>query len=343
MATSSEQDFTVDGVQRHLDLIYFTHTSLPDTFNVMGERGLYQESSAMPTCAENFVVAYTEVPGFTPVADPVSGGGDGHAWMQYDYDDQGTGTRTTLYVECRWLGQDVTLTVHHTAPAAEFAQGTALREQLLAGLDTTGIGMATPVASPDPVTTVEAGEEIGSYVSPRFGYTLTYDDAVWTISTGQGSGTMSGYEVLQDTLQLTNQTGTVTIRAIGESGWFGTSNSMPTCAEDALRAFTVWDDLEPLASPVPGGGDGQAWVQADYEIEGVPTTVYIECRWLGGDVTLKIEQTAPTAAFAQWVEAREALLAGLDTTGLTGSDATPVGVGTPEASPVASLLTAGSS
>lgn len=214
------------------------------------------------------------------------------------------------------------------------------RDELLTGLDTTGMGAATPVANATPAASPATGagaERLETYEFPRFGYTLTYDSALWSAATMQGSGTISGTLIEQDTIELRNQANTVTVRITGEYGSFGTSNAMPSCAQNALLSFTIWDEREPLASPVPGG-DGRAWLQADYEIDGVRTTAYVECRWLGGDVTLIIRHTAPAAEYPASVKARNELLAGLDTTGIIGENATliasPVGIATPVASPV---------
>lgn len=193
--------------------------------------------------------------------------------------------------------------------------------------------VAAPVATADDaVATVGTAERLETYVSPRYGYAITYDEAIWDTFTLENTLTINGYLREMDVIEFRHQTNPVTVRISGERGWIGGSNWMPNCVEDELLAFTSFEGRDPLASPVPGGGDGRAWAEVDYQDGPDRATVYAECRWIGGDVTLTIRHTAPAADYQQSSAARDDVLAGLDTTGVAGDTATPAA--TPAASPV---------
>ena len=211
----------------------------------------------------------------------------------------------------------------------------------------------TPTAEATAEATEEATAESETYVSPTYGFSLEYSDP-WKLTPGDndnpnpGTGidlTVDGIDINNaDSISLNNgNTSAVDI--------FGGETS--STAEDCVQAdinffqnndnydfFSVAKDTngDDLQGETPDGDGSFAVIWVTNTANNVDTTVYIECRpFNDGEGMLLIEHYAADADYNDEIDAREALLAGLDLSGSGGpsvtpeSDETPVSGETPEA------------
>jgi plastocyanin len=152
----------------------------------------------------------------------------------------------------------------------------------------------------------------GNYVSPTFGYTLSYGQA-WTVEEETSSER-------QDRLVLTNGTSFVTFVAAagfgGDTEQCVTGFAEETLVDPAVDNVELATDAE--GNPVQGGTPAtgafaaynHTYAFADGRVE--PYTLFVGCIPLVPDeAVLAVIQNVPTAAYNEQVEAREGLLRGL--------------------------------
>jgi hypothetical protein len=211
------------------------------------------------------------------------------------------------------------------------------------GGQTGGRGGDEETPEADETPTEEATGEGDTYVSPTYGYALTYDSS-WTISTFEDSDNPTtnatvtlGDITLEkaDTLVLQNELSRVALYG-GES-----TATTKECVEgdiayfqntDTYTFFSIAKDTneEELTGELSNGGY-YAVIWVTNTRTNVDTTVFIECRPIvEGESLLLIEHYAADADYNDQRDARDALLAGLELEG-NGGTTTNGGDETPEA------------
>lgn len=152
----------------------------------------------------------------------------------------------------------------------------------------------------------------GSYESPTYGYTLTYDDDTWDILFEDGDPSDP-----YDEIYLYN--GTSIIGLTGDPDYEATN--LDDCIDDYVRSMGRDDansEIAPMSSPDAAGSTADAawatytYVYTDDTGEESDWIRYFECRAIGGGVTLVITQDVPSRNFEDQVGIREELLYGLD-------------------------------
>lgn len=169
----------------------------------------------------------------------------------------------------------------------------------------------TSVATPDNARASPAAER-GVYESPLYGYSLEYDAAVWKVLMEDPSPDDD-----YDQLFLANGVSVVTL--IGDPDF--AEDEMSDCVSTYaahLETRETNQNIAPLDEPdAAGDEDGRAWATYSYDYvptgeEPTPFIRYIECTYLGDGVTLVVIHDAEAGDYADEIEAREALLDGLD-------------------------------
>lgn len=202
----------------------------------------------------------------------------------------------------------------------------------------------TPTEEATAEVTEEATAEGDTYVSPTYGYSLEYDDT-WKpsdIDNNPGTGidlTTDGIDISSaDSILLNNGTSTVAV-------YGGESTATPEdCVQSDIGFFQNTDqyDFFSVAKDTSGDdlegettdGDGYyAVIWVTNTGNNIDTTVYIECRpFNDGENMLLVEHYAADADYNDQIDAREALLAGLDLSGSgNGPSVTPESDETPAA------------
>jgi hypothetical protein len=168
------------------------------------------------------------------------------------------------------------------------------------------------VARVDTRITPEAGggDSGVAYESPRYGYRLTYDPVVWKISQEDQTPDDAFDQVL-----LSN--GNSFVYLIGDPDYQG--DAMAGCVADYQRGLEKQDEVSRLRAVRGGSGEevDRAWTTVSYQFAGsdgktAPLVRYIECRAMGGGITLVIMHTSLDETYDAEIQAREDLLAGLE-------------------------------
>lgn len=199
--------------------------------------------------------------------------------------------------------------------------------------------------TPTAEATAESTGAGDTYVSPTYGFSLTYDDT-WAISDlgadtanpGTNAKVTLGTVTLEkaDTLVLQNDASSISL-------YGGESTATPQeCVEgdiayfqntDAYTFFSVakdTNDKELTGELTNGGYYAVLWVTNNNS--NTDTTVYIECRPIvDGESLLLIEQYAADTDYNDQIAARTSLLEGLDISGNGGSSTNNGGDKTPAA------------
>ncbi len=184
----------------------------------------------------------------------------------------------------------------------------------------TSIGEGTPVSLPTPKTDDEAAQDAPeTYESPNYGYTVTYDSAVWSVEEAQLLEDDAGYPV--DVLVLSN--GLTTAELLAR---FGTLDAL-SCIDglaaemESTAGVTGFSPHQaPSGTPIAGGDVVDAFAAFDYarENDGADSqvTAYVNCRVMpGGEALLLMFLTALSEDFEAEDEARNALLDGIELPG----------------------------
>ncbi|CAN5375307.1 hypothetical protein BH09CHL1_BH09CHL1_25270 [soil metagenome] len=193
----------------------------------------------------------------------------------------------------------------------------------------------TPTEEATEEATEETTGEGDAYVSPEYGFSLTYDDS-WTITNEESSGQDFADIGLDnvDYVVLKNDDSSVTLFS-GE-----TTNTPEECVQHDIGYFEGSDqtqytffsiakssDDEDLQGETADGGYYTViWVTDngtdDAPLDpGVDTTIYIECRPIvDGESMILIEHYAADANYNDQIAAREELLSGLDISGSNTND-----------------------
>ena len=230
---------------------------------------------------------------------------NGRAWATYTFtveDEDGREWPNARYIECRWLGDGVTLVVLHNTLAEDYEEETKEREAFLAGIE----------AAAGAADEGDDREDLAVYESPQYGYIVTYDPDEWEVLR-EDPNPNDEY----DAVTFTNGPSVLVI--VGNPDY--DEDEVPDCVEDyvdALRAQPGTANVEPLDEPEAAGeADGRAWATNSfiYELDDgsqADRFQYEECRWLGGGVTLVIRHGAWLEDYEEEVEAREAFVDGIE-------------------------------
>jgi hypothetical protein len=177
-----------------------------------------------------------------------------------------------------------------------------------------GADEADDAAADDEADTDEepAGDETAGevYESPQYGYTLTYDSAVWSIS--------SEDDVPDDAYdRVTLETDEGFVGIIGDPDY--RPSQLDDCVADYQAGLEQGDDVDNVRAMrgEDGEEDGRAWAAFTYDLLGeddeepLEVARYIECQ-AHDDVTIVILQTSLESDYDDLSDARVALLDGLE-------------------------------
>ena len=156
----------------------------------------------------------------------------------------------------------------------------------------------------------------GSYTSPTYGYTLTYDATVWQQSaeTSDKNG---------DYLELTNGTSIFSLQGFASTAGAG------SCVNDQIAAYksdshyskiSIGKDTNgnPMQGTTKAGGSwGLIWATyTDDKGKAQDYSIYVECRDIvKGKSLLQITQIVPFDSYNDQIQARVDILKGLDISG----------------------------
>ncbi|MGH2559891.1 MAG: hypothetical protein ACRDJH_12565, partial [Thermomicrobiales bacterium] len=146
-----------------------------------------------------------------------------------------------------------------------------------------------------------------TYTSPTYGYTLSWDPAVWTVA--------SDYVGSFDSLTLQSELATFMLS--------GTAvyDDLPGCLAGAIAGFQIGEGApaEGIAGPTPAAGAAAALMAYDLPQDDgtvAKAVAYFECRWVEeGESTLTVTLLAAAEAFAEVLPLYEDLIAGLEVPG----------------------------
>jgi quercetin dioxygenase-like cupin family protein len=195
------------------------------------------------------------------------------------------------------------IAVNGNAPHGVSARGGAPATALVAGL------IASEEPAP-PTPTVAAGVQGTTYVSPTFGYSLSWDET-WTVV---GETSLDG----SDILQLNNGVSDVYFQSYGN--YTGDPAACVASIAEQLPNNEGWANVEPMRTasgdPIAGSDATRAYAvyTFNYTAEGTTTEFveYLECRAIvPGQSILVITQLAPRDAYPGQVEPMRLLLEGL--------------------------------
>lgn len=156
----------------------------------------------------------------------------------------------------------------------------------------------------------------GEYTSPTYGYTITWDPAVWPNS--------NDYVGSFDSLTLQNELATVMLTGTNVHG------DLPTCLAEGIAGFEIGEltPAEGIAGPTPAPGASAALMTTDLPADDgtiLTALAYFECRWVEeGESTLMITLLAEADTFAEVLPLYEDLIAGLEISGASAPAAGPV-------------------
>ena len=157
-------------------------------------------------------------------------------------------------------------------------------------------------------------EEAGTYESPQYGYTLTYDPDEWEISSEDDDP-----DDAYDRVQLSN--GVSLVALIGDPDY--DADELDRCLDDYLAGLEQDEavtDVELLedddGDAIEGEDDGLAFAAYTYTYTGedgdeMDLVRYASCEDLGDDVTLVVIQTTTPDDYEEEFSAREELWKGL--------------------------------
>jgi hypothetical protein len=162
----------------------------------------------------------------------------------------------------------------------------------------------------------ESGVDGNVYTSPNFGYTISWDPAVWQV-------TDETYEDGSDYFEVTTVGGTSIVSFIAVEGYGGDAS---LCRDDAnallgetegITAFTPTPHVD-TGEPLIGGDGALAFAIFDITFSDESGTFqarsYLQCRTLvAGRAVLALIWIVPTQLFNADLAAFEGLLAGIDT------------------------------
>ncbi len=247
-------------------------------------------------CVRDHIRGYQEEPGGPTVevmGKPTTTDGRVSAILSVSMEDPTALPEVRVFIECRRLTTDgITLLVVYLAPPTIFDARFPLVTALLAAIQepaAPGVG--------------NAGVSGDSYRSPTWGWSLTWDPAVWTV---EGTSSEDGVDVLQ----LGTADYTVSFRAAQEHG-----GSSLACAESWIQSRRNLEGIEGfVVTEGPVGDTDRAWVRLTftYPAGGRSIEEYAECRSLApGRAVLSIDFYAYTERFAAGWPLVEDLLAAI--------------------------------
>lgn len=268
----------------------------------------------------------------TPFEDedgnPVEGEEDGIVFAAYTL-TSGT-DEAVAYFDCQTLVKGEAVLAFSLLTAVDDAEVAfeALAD-LRAALDLSGVGEtggdasetpegddATETPEDEETATTEAGDLAGvdgnAYESPEFGYTLEWDEEIWTVESATSDDDA-------DTLVLTSENSVVTVTAY--AGFDGDAAACVEAVEDEIAGrdgvsdVTILEDDEGV--PITEGDEEYSYVYYGYTLEdgGDREDYYesVECSSFGdGETVLQISQVAPLQDAEQEINALEDLLESLE-------------------------------
>lgn len=144
-----------------------------------------------------------------------------------------------------------------------------------------------------------------TYESPQYGFTLTYDPAVWTLLSPDPDANNDA-----ETVIFSNQVSIIFLIATPSYN----KQSLPECRDEIADSWSNFDDKHGFETDATDDHDANDHASGTYAYTtgafDTPYTVYIECFALD-NVAVAIAQDVPTADYTDEVEAREGFLSGL--------------------------------
>lgn len=184
----------------------------------------------------------------------------------------------------------------------------------------TPVAEGTPGSLPSPKSDDgEALEAAETYESPNYGYTVTYDAAVWSVEDAQIIEDDGGYPV--DVLVLSN--GLTTAELLARFGTLDALSCIDGLAEEMESTAGVTDfapRAAPSGTPIAGGDEADAFAAFDYAREeggaNAQVTAFVNCRVMSdGEALLLVFLTALAQDYGGEEENRNGLLVGIELPG----------------------------
>jgi hypothetical protein len=148
-----------------------------------------------------------------------------------------------------------------------------------------------------------AASSDGEYTSPTYGYSISWDPAVWTAA--------DEYVGSYDSLTL--QSAAATFMLTGTSVF----DDLSVCVAESIAGLQigVFTPATGIVGPTPAPGAEGALMTADVPTDAgttAPVVAYFECRWVHeGESTVAVTLLGPADTFEQAVPLFDALMAGL--------------------------------
>lgn len=146
--------------------------------------------------------------------------GDGRAWAGYaltSLDENGDEQTFATTVLCQTItdGESV-LIVYHLVPLADLPDDADAVADLVAGIVIGEGDGPEPTAEPDDEVGIGADEDAGTYVSPSYGYSLSWDPGDWVVETDETIRSLD-----RDRLELFATDGSTQVFYEGSTEWDG--------------------------------------------------------------------------------------------------------------------------
>ncbi|MBA2754972.1 MAG: hypothetical protein H0U40_11005 [Chloroflexia bacterium] len=256
--------------------------------------------------------------------DPVEGEEDGVVFAAYTLTSGND--EAAAYFDCQTLVEGEAVLAFSLLAAVDDAEVAfdALAD-LRAALDLSTVGEtggdasetpegddATATPEDEETETPEAGDLAGvdgaAYESPTFGYTLEWDDEIWTVESATS-------EDDSDTLVLASENSVVTIAAY--AGFDGDAAACVEAVEDEITDRDGVSDVTILedddGDPIAEGDEEYSYVYYGYTLDDGNDSEnlyeYVECSSFGDDETvLQISQVAPLQGSEQELDDLDDLL-----------------------------------
>jgi hypothetical protein len=189
--------------------------------------------------------------------EPIAGEEEGRAYAAYAFTVVEDGEEEAFYVECRTLiPNEAVLLIQHNAALAAYEDEAELVEELLAGLDLTGVA---------------GGIEGASYTNPEYGWSIAWDGEVWEPEADE--------DRIYDLILVSRRS---VVQFVSLADYDGDAAE---CLDDLTGEFE--EETEQLEAEdgdvVRGVEDGRAYAGYLVEDDDTEVAVLIDCRTLVED------------------------------------------------------------
>ena len=273
------------------------------------------QTPQLDECQINFELGIRAAPAVSGVVlleEPGAAGKDGErAWQTVTYLlEQADGSSVTIasYIECRWLGDGLTMVIRHDAALDDYPGEVLVRESLVAGLELPPVfGSKAVAAEKSASRSVEQAE----YESPHYGFTITYDPNIWGIG-AEDDDPSDAY----DRIEFSSTPNLIIVW--GDPDY--ADGEMAACVAgyvDPLAESPNIVNFQNMNGPEASGEDEtKAWTTITYTWEfregaEADFVQYYECIWLGDDVTVVVLHEVIDVSYEFEIGTRTTFLAGL--------------------------------